>query len=728
VRALRSWLLLAWCVLALTGLPARAASKADLTIAIARSGVFQVGSTVSYAVTVTNLGPGAETGMLTVGGSIPAGLTVTGVSGAGWTCTASSTLGTCSYSAGLARGASTPALTVTVYVATEGEKTVTATVTGSNDGTAGNNTASNTGKTPSKDPPPPPAPASYAFTNKACTPKVKIGADANACQLYSAGTTAGRAAEIWVTALDAAKQAMAPAATVTMQFALRCVNPAASAGVSARIGSASLPACAPAGEAPLAAGRWSGNVDLAFAAGQASKALSFVYADVGQVELQLRQGGTAVASAPFVSAPWKLEIRNISRGGVAAPAAVGPTGQAFAMAGESLLVEIGARVEDASAVVWAKNFGNEATLPALGLDNERLYTVPGTSYLRAAGVVSVDAASWKRAGGTVSVNAAWSESGATRFVLKLADYLGSAGPWEAAKDAGRFVPAYFTTEITAPLPCAQGIACPARPSDPVGMAYSGQPFKARVLARGLQGQELLNYTGAWFRTVDLTAVFPAGTTAAGTLSPATLGAIGEFDLTYTLPNPYAAASPTAKNWTAPTAFFLRAHAADGLGAKGITSDRAPAASDEDGLVVLSGRLRVPNALGTDVLRTALALRVEYWSGAAWVHHAGYADLLGVPATLATFTDCTRTLAGVGAACDPLLVGVSTPQTIALDKGAAVLWLRPPGKQSGSPAVQGKRRDGSVVVQFPAWSWLPSTKGRVTYGLHRSPLIYARELY
>ncbi len=45
-------------------------SPADLSIAIVRSGSFQVGKSVTYAVTVTNKGTGTEFGRITVGASV----------------------------------------------------------------------------------------------------------------------------------------------------------------------------------------------------------------------------------------------------------------------------------------------------------------------------------------------------------------------------------------------------------------------------------------------------------------------------------------------------------------------------------------------------------------------------------------------------------------------------------------------------------------------------------
>ena len=704
-------------------------APADLAIAIVRSGTFQVGRSISYAVTVTNKGPGTEWGAISVGGSVASGLSVTGVSGAGWTCAIRGTLGSCTYGAGLAPNASTPALTITALVNSEGQKTVTGTVTGTADPNSANNTATDTGTALPVDPPPAPPVTGYALTDRACAIGVKIG-EANACGYYKAPTTAGRAADLYLTAMDADGKAKAPpTATVSMQFALRCINPAATAGIKPRIGETDLAPCASKADTLSDDSRWSGAFDVAFAAGQASKALRFQYADVGEIELHLRQGGSAGTAARFVSKPWMVDFRRISRGGVAAPSTVAANGQAFAMAGETLLVEIGARVDDAGKLTWAPNFGNEAIRPSLTLGHAALFTdATRDDHLPADSALAVDAATWKAAAGKVSVDASWGEAGATAFTVDLTDYLGSGTVGGSRRDVGRFYPAYFTTEISPPAVCGSGIVCPARPGDPVGVAYSGQPFSARVVARGVRGQELANFTGAWFRTITLSAVDAKGAAAAGVLAPAQLSASGTHQLTHTLPNPFAAARSRAGNWSAPTTLYLRAQAQDGLDPKGISSDRTPDVSDEDALVVLSGRLRVPNALGTDVLRTPLALRVEYWSGTTWRGHADYTEPLPRDAALARFSLCTLTLARTGTACDPALVAVSTlAPTVALARGAGVLWLAAPGKQAGAQRA-GKRRDGAVSVRFDAWSWLPSTLGRVNFGSHRSPLIYVREVY
>jgi uncharacterized repeat protein (TIGR01451 family) len=59
---------------------------ADLTVAKTHTGNFNAGQNGTYVVTVTNAGKGSTQGTVTVVDTLPAGMTVTSMSGAGWTC------------------------------------------------------------------------------------------------------------------------------------------------------------------------------------------------------------------------------------------------------------------------------------------------------------------------------------------------------------------------------------------------------------------------------------------------------------------------------------------------------------------------------------------------------------------------------------------------------------------------------------------------------------------
>src|SRR4029077_1425118 len=100
------------------------------------------GETFTYFITVLNVGSGPSSGQVTVTETPPAGLTVTALSGAGWTCTVATR--TCTRSDALAPAASYPEISVTTSVGAgvaPGTVTNSAAVSGGGDTNSGNNTA-----------------------------------------------------------------------------------------------------------------------------------------------------------------------------------------------------------------------------------------------------------------------------------------------------------------------------------------------------------------------------------------------------------------------------------------------------------------------------------------------------------------------------------------------------------------------------------------------------------
>jgi uncharacterized repeat protein (TIGR01451 family) len=111
----------------------------DLTIAINTAGNFSQGQTgVTYTVSVGNAGPGTTTGTITVNDPTPAGLTITALSGSGWTCNVNS----CTRSDALAAAANYPPITVTANVAPSASSSITNSVSVSGGGEL--NTANDT--------------------------------------------------------------------------------------------------------------------------------------------------------------------------------------------------------------------------------------------------------------------------------------------------------------------------------------------------------------------------------------------------------------------------------------------------------------------------------------------------------------------------------------------------------------------------------------------------------
>lgn len=113
--------------------PTTVTQMPDLTVNKSHTGNFsqgQVGAT--YSIVVTNSGSATTSGTVTVTDTLPTGLSATGISGTGWTCTLATL--TCTRNTTRGAGASFPTITVTVNVAANAPPTVTNSVTVSGGG------------------------------------------------------------------------------------------------------------------------------------------------------------------------------------------------------------------------------------------------------------------------------------------------------------------------------------------------------------------------------------------------------------------------------------------------------------------------------------------------------------------------------------------------------------------------------------------------------------------
>jgi uncharacterized repeat protein (TIGR01451 family) len=114
----------------------------DLTVAKSHTGNFTQGQTGAiYVLTATNSGTSPTNGTVTLTDTLPAGLTATGATGTGWTCSISGQTVTCTRSDALAASSSYPPVTLTVNVAANAASSLTNTVTISGGGET--NTANN---------------------------------------------------------------------------------------------------------------------------------------------------------------------------------------------------------------------------------------------------------------------------------------------------------------------------------------------------------------------------------------------------------------------------------------------------------------------------------------------------------------------------------------------------------------------------------------------------------
>jgi uncharacterized repeat protein (TIGR01451 family) len=118
----------------------------DLTITKTHAGVFTLGQTgATYSITVSNVGGGPTTGVVTLTDTVPTGLTATAIGGTGWACGSITQVPlTCTRSDALPIATSYPVVTLTVNVAANSPLLVTnvASVSGGGETNTANDTAS----------------------------------------------------------------------------------------------------------------------------------------------------------------------------------------------------------------------------------------------------------------------------------------------------------------------------------------------------------------------------------------------------------------------------------------------------------------------------------------------------------------------------------------------------------------------------------------------------------
>ncbi len=114
----------------------------DLTLTKTANGTFAQGGNGSFSLTVTNAGTGASSGTITVNDNLPTGLTLSGFTGIGWTCSGSTQVACSSTAVINAGGTSTVTLNVAIAANAAASLTNTATVGGGGEANTGNNTGS----------------------------------------------------------------------------------------------------------------------------------------------------------------------------------------------------------------------------------------------------------------------------------------------------------------------------------------------------------------------------------------------------------------------------------------------------------------------------------------------------------------------------------------------------------------------------------------------------------
>ncbi|MBI5007026.1 MAG: DUF11 domain-containing protein [Nitrosomonadales bacterium] len=693
-------------------------SATDLGLGMSSGGTFSPGQYVTYTMVVNNYGPNADSGPIVITDTLPAGLSYVGGS-AGWTCSAAGQVVTCSQVGGLAAGATTSlTITATVDAGASGTVTNTATVGGqTNDTSLGNNTASKSDTI---------FVPGYVFTDRACTldgTPVDSGAQCNtiAWSPQTSGTPLGN---IYITAVNALNVPIqlhgTNPTTVNMQFGLSCVSPVANAGVQATFYDATtttLPLCTASGATPTS---WSASRALVFPAATPSVGpFSFNYNDVGAVELFMRNSAVTTQmgrSTSFVVKPAGFVLSAIERtsDGFANPAAADATGAAFIKAGDAFSVTVTAVNSLGTAT---PNYGNEVDLVSGAAAPESVKLTPSNAVANMELPVEAVSGTFGTFSAGIATGTAfsWPEVGIIRLTPSVADgsYLGAGDAAGALSgNVGRFYPDHFDTVVMpvevkpgffVPMTCPAGWACPLQYD---GFVYSGQSFTLSVTAKNVSGVTTANYntlTG-FARTADLTVVAAPGTdvvpTGAGAL--AVSGLAGFLNgVASTLAEQYQFTTIP----TAPTNIYIRA--TEAVGGEGVTSKRLTfptTTSVEGGVAVLSGRIKVSNAYGSELLPLTLTATAQYYTATGWMNST---------------TDSVTNL--VLNASYPVGTGTSavtlTPSSGDLANGVLTIRLAKPSAGAGT-----------ATVGPTAPGYLPVTAGTATFGVYKSnnSFIYRRE--
>lgn len=310
----------------------------------------------------------------------------------------------------------------------------------------------------------------------------------------------------------------------------------------------------------------------------------------------------------------------------------------------------------------------------------------------------------------------WSEVGIIQLTPRVldGDYLGAGEViGTTSGNVGRFYPHHFNTVVSqvagVPMPCPDASCPPTYP----GIAYSGQPFGLTVSALSASESTTTNYSAA--------SGFAKSTALSVTGALGDVVAVPAGTLGVTSVNPFVAGvfTTNAENYTfdvatVPSNIYIRA--TEAMGGDGVTSRRLVDpinTSVEGGVQIVSGRLKVSNAYGSELLPLRLFATVQYFTTNGWVNNTDDSVTsltlnatypVGAGNTAASF------VAPTDAACLPYVNGI-------VCNGVGIINLARPSAGSGV-----------ATVGPGAPAWLPVTSGTATFGVYRNPnsFIYRRE--
>jgi MSHA biogenesis protein MshQ len=455
------------------------------------------------------------------------------------------------------------------------------------------------------------------------------------------------------------------------------------------------------------------------------------YDDVGQITLTANASftpfGSATAvplngSSSFVVAPHHLVISGVTTGPIKAGGNFSATVTAYNGLATATVTPNFGKESPAESV----NFLLGARVAPLGAND----CVNGPCSGAVTGSVSLP---WVSGAATAS-NLTYSEVGQMTLAATLASgsYLGSGKTATGVSaTVGDFVPAYFDTAVTPG--CAS-------------FTYSGQPFAlVSVTAKNTSGATTLNYSNlggcaACSKSVTLSDAggainFNGTNTLAATAFAKGVGT--SSSVTYTFPS----------KTSAPATITLRA--VDATVTPNVTSNVSTATYPshvEAAASMRSGRIRLLNAYGSELLDLPVTMHAQYWDGNAWVLNV--ADTCTGDTTLNANNAVTIVLTPVTLDPTKTCVWDSAAPGLSGSGCAAAGVPNKKYKEGATPSVgftgdfnlwlkaPGSGNSGAVNVSATVPSWLRynwtgavvNPSARATFGIYKSPLIYRRENY
>lgn len=437
------------------------------------------------------------------------------------------------------------------------------------------------------------------------------------------------------------------------------------------------------------------------------------YADVGNMTLNAQysaSGVNMIGTDTFIAAPASFAFSGISAG----PIKAGNNFSATITAKNS----VGGTTPNFGKEISAEGVTltptlvtpNPVTFPAAANPALANNNIPGSEF-GTGGMVN-------DANGVATVNnLSWGEVGSItlRAGLTSTSYLGSGlNPTGTSATVGAFIPDHFDTSViattTAPLLCPTGLTCPSLYN---GFVYSGQPFSLQVIAKNLAGGTTSNYHSGYglSNTVNLTAW-----DALGSLVPQNAGWLANTTLASSaFSNGVGATNTQAYTFSttpsAPTNIFLRA--VDAVNPSVSSRRTTPATSVEGGIMVVSGKIKISNANGSELLPLPLTATVQYWNDVNWV--TSTTDNVTQFNTNLSMTGniVANIISGLGGG-----ISVASPGVVTVTGGEQTFILN----KSVVP--------GSVDISLNAPGYLPSQAGRATFGVYKGTkeFIFQRENY